>query len=162
MNITILQPQPFDLVGGAIMIAGNAVGFEGHLSVNVSEGHGEVTGSASAGATSIRQFQASIAIPDPAPFKLNRLFVTLSDDSGGGEAPIPTATVPVLFGPMILPGYLGYWKHRVLPGDTLSGLADQYYGNASEWGPIREANQHIVSDPDVIFPGQVLRIPRNV
>ena len=35
MNITILQPQPFDLV--AIMIAGNAVGFEGHLSVNVSE-----------------------------------------------------------------------------------------------------------------------------
>ena len=59
MNITILQPQPFDLVGGAIMIAGNAVGFEGHLSVNVSEGHGEVTGSASAGAASIRQFQAS-------------------------------------------------------------------------------------------------------
>lgn len=37
MNITILQPQPFDLVVVAIMIAGNAVGFEGHLSVNVSE-----------------------------------------------------------------------------------------------------------------------------
>ena len=67
-----------------------------------------MTGSASAGSMSIRQFQASIAIPDPAPFTLNRLFVTLSDDSGGGEAPVPTATVPVLYGPMILPGYLGY------------------------------------------------------
>jgi len=144
------------------MIAGNAVGFEGSLSINVSEGHGEVTGVASAGSTSIRQFQASIDIPDPAPFTLNRLFVTLADDSGGGEGPIPTVTVPVLYGPMILSGYLGYWEHEVVSGDTLSALANHYYGNSLEWTPIREANQHIVPNPDVIFPGQILRIPRNV
>ena len=162
MNIDIQQPQPFDLVSQDILIAGNAVGFEGHLTIKISEGHAEVTGGATAGSTSIRQFQAGINIPDGTPFQLNRLFVTLTDDSGGGEGPIPTATVPVLYGPMILPGYLGYFEHEVVPGDTLSKLAQQYFDNPNQWQPIQQANQHIVPNPDVIFPGQVLRIPRNV
>ena len=63
MNIEVLQPKPFDLVGDTIMIAGNAVGFEAHLSVTVTDGHGEVVGSATAGSVQIRQFQASIPIP---------------------------------------------------------------------------------------------------
>lgn len=162
MNIHIQQPQPFDLVGSEILIAGNAVGFEGHLTIKVGEGHDEVTGAASVGSTSIRQFQASIAIPDDAAFELERLFVTLADDSGGGEAPTPMVTVPVLYGPMILPGYLGYWEHEVVPGDTLSALAQRYYEDTNRWRPIHLANQHVVPNPDLIFPGMILRIPRNV
>lgn len=161
-NIDIQQPQPFDLVGNEILIAGNAVGFEAHLTIKVSEGHDEITGAATVGATSIRQFQASITIPDDVAFTLNRLFVTLTDDSGGGEGPIPTVTVPVLYGPMILPGYLGYLEHEVVSGDTLSAIAQRFYEDATKWRPIQQANQHIVPDPDLIFPGQVLRIPRNV
>lgn len=161
MNIHIQQPQPFDLVSSEILIAGNAVAFEGQMSIKVTEGHDEVTGLATVGSLSIRQFQASISIPDTAAFQLNRLFVTLSDDTGGGEAPIPMVTVPVLYGPMILPGYMGYWEHDVVSGDTLSGLAQRYYEDASAWQPIFQANQHIVTDPDLIFPGQVLRIPRD-
>jgi len=162
MNIEIQQPQPFDLVGQTILIAGNAVGFESHLTIRVGEGHDEYTGAATAGATSIRQFQASIALPADPAFQLNRLFVTLADDSGGGDGvPIPSVTVPVLYGPMILPGYTGYFRHVVVSGDTLSALARRYYGNPAEFGIIQQANQHIVANPNLIFPGQVLRIPRN-
>ncbi len=162
MNIEIQQPQPFDLVGETILIAGNAVAFEAHLTVTVSDGHDEVTGAATAGGTSIRQFQSSISIPSDTAFTLNRLFVTLADDSGGGDGvPNPTAMVPVLYGPMILPGYTGFWYHEVKSGDTLSKLANHYYSNSTLWRPIHQANQHIVTNPDIIFPGQKLRIPRN-
>lgn len=161
MNIEILQPKPFDLVGDTIMIAGNAVGFEAHLSVTVTDGHGEVTGSATAGSVQIRQFQASIQVPADTPFTLDRVFVQLSDDSGGedGVAP-PTVVVPVLFGPRILPGYSGYWLHTVVAGDTLSALSTRYFGDTSKIGVIQRANQHIVSDPNLILVGQELRIPR--
>lgn len=162
MNIDIQQPRPFDLVSQDILIAGNAVGFESHLTIKVTDGHAEVTGAATAGSTSIRQFQGAINIPGGTPFEHDRLFVTVTDDGGGGEGPIPTVTVPVLYGPLILPGYLGYFEHEVVSGDTLSKLAQQYFDNPNQWQPIQQANQHIVANPDVIFPGQVLRIPRNV
>ena len=162
MNIEIQQPQPFDLVNNTILIAGNAVAFEAHLTITVSDGHDEVTGAAMAGGTSIQQFQASISIPSDTAFTLDRLFIILADDSGGDdEASSPTEMVPVLFGPMILPGYTGYFEHEVAPGETLSALAQRYYSNATLWQPIHRANQHIVTNPDVIFPGQILRIPKN-
>lgn len=62
---------------------------------------------------------------------------------------------------MILDGYVGYWNHEVVWGDTLSALAQRYYDDASKYPVIHQANQHIVSNPDLIFPGQILRIPRN-
>ena len=161
MNIEIQQPKPFDLVGSKILIAGNAVGFEGHLSITVTEGHDEVVGAAHAGSTSIRQFQAEIDIPADVAFTLNKLFVTIADDSGGEDGvPVPMVTVPVLYGPMILDGYTGYWEHEVASGDTLSALALRYYEDASKYPVIHQANQHIVSDPNLVFPGQVLRIPQ--
>lgn len=163
MNITIQQPQPFDLVGSTILIAGNAVGFEGHLSLYVSEGHGEYSAAARVGSTAIRQFQASITVPHNHAFKLSRLFIRIVDDSGGEDGMEPPAlTIPVLFGPMILPGYAGYWEHPVVSGETLSTLARRYFDDdVSKWRVIQQANQHVVTDADVIFPGQVLRIPRN-
>ncbi len=161
MTIEILQPKPFDLVGSTILIAGNAVGFESHLTITVTEGHAEVTGAATAGSTQIRQFQAQIEVPDDTPFQLDRLFVVLSDDSGGNdEVPPPMAMVPVLFGPRILPGYSGYWMHTVAAGETLSAIAHQYYDDHSQHGAIQRANPQMVPDADLIFPGQELRIPR--
>ncbi len=160
MNIDIQQPQPFDLVGQTILIAGNAVGFEAHLTVRISDGHDEVVGAATAGSTALRQFQASVSIPDDVGFTLDRLLLTVTDDSAGGEGPTPTVIVPVLYGPMIISGYTGYRIHTVAPGDTLTSIAQQHYGN-SDWQPIQQANQHIVTNPNLIFPGQVLRVPRN-
>jgi len=49
--------------------------------------------------------------------------------------------------------------HVVEKGDTLSAIAKQYYGNASQYPAIFEANRPMLSDPDKIYVGQVLRIP---
>lgn len=49
--------------------------------------------------------------------------------------------------------------HTVVRGDTLSAIAKQFYGNANKYMVIFEANKPMLSDPDKIYPGQVLRIP---
>jgi nucleoid-associated protein YgaU len=49
--------------------------------------------------------------------------------------------------------------HEVVKGDTLSKIALKYYGDASLYPRIFEANRDILSDPDRIRVGQKLRIP---
>lgn len=49
--------------------------------------------------------------------------------------------------------------YTVKSGDTLSGIAKAHYGNASKYMAIFEANKPTLTDPDKIYPGQVLRIP---
>ena len=48
----------------------------------------------------------------------------------------------------------------VKAGDTLSKIAKQYYGNAMKYPEIFEANKEVIKDPDLIYPGQKLRIPK--
>ena len=49
--------------------------------------------------------------------------------------------------------------YTVQAGDTLSGIAKQHLGDASKYTKIFEANRDVLSDPDKIKPGQVLKIP---
>lgn len=49
--------------------------------------------------------------------------------------------------------------HTVVSGDTLGKIAKKYYGNAMKYPEIFEANKPMLTDPDKIYPGQVLRIP---
>ena len=49
--------------------------------------------------------------------------------------------------------------HDVVSGDTLSALAKRYYGDASKYNRIFEANRDQLSDPDKIKVGQKLKIP---
>ena len=49
--------------------------------------------------------------------------------------------------------------HTVVKGEYLSKIAKKYYGNAMKYPVIFEANKPMLSDPDKIYPGQVLRIP---
>jgi nucleoid-associated protein YgaU len=49
--------------------------------------------------------------------------------------------------------------HEVVAGDTLSKIAKKYYGDASLYMQIFEANKDILSNPDLIKIGQRLRIP---
>lgn len=44
-------------------------------------------------------------------------------------------------------------------GDTLSQIAKQFYGKAGLWQLIFDANRDRIDDPDLIHPGQSLRIP---
>lgn len=49
--------------------------------------------------------------------------------------------------------------HTVVKGDTLSAIAKRYYGDASRYPDIFEANKPMLKHPDKIYPGQSLRIP---
>jgi nucleoid-associated protein YgaU len=49
--------------------------------------------------------------------------------------------------------------YTVQAGDTLSAIAQRHYGKASRWHAIFEANRDQIDDPDLIRPGQVLRLP---
>ncbi len=50
--------------------------------------------------------------------------------------------------------------YTVQSGDSLSKIAKEYYGNAMKYPEIFEANREVIKDPDLIYPGQKLRIPK--
>jgi nucleoid-associated protein YgaU len=49
--------------------------------------------------------------------------------------------------------------HTVEKGDSLSKIAKEMYGDPMKYPAIFEANKPMLKDPDLIYPGQVLRIP---
>jgi len=49
--------------------------------------------------------------------------------------------------------------HTVVSGDSLSKIAKKLYGDAMKYPVIFEANKPMLKSPDLIYPGQVLRIP---
>lgn len=49
--------------------------------------------------------------------------------------------------------------HTVVSGDTLSKIAKNFYGDAGKYPVIFEANRPMLTHPDKIYPGQVLRVP---
>lgn len=50
-------------------------------------------------------------------------------------------------------------SYVVVSGDSLSKIAKRYYGDAQQWRRIYDANRDQVKDPDLIHPGQRLKIP---
>lgn len=49
--------------------------------------------------------------------------------------------------------------HEVKKGDNLWKIAEKQYGDGSKYPIIFEANKPMLKDPDLIYPGQMLRIP---
>ena len=49
--------------------------------------------------------------------------------------------------------------YEIVSGDTLGGIAKKYYGKASLYTRIHEANKELIPDPNKIYPGQKIRIP---
>jgi nucleoid-associated protein YgaU len=68
----------------------------------------------------------------------------------GGTTPSPSAPAPTA------PTTRTY---VVVKGDSLSKIAKREYGDANKWRKIYEANRSIIKNPDLIYPGQELRIP---
>ena len=50
--------------------------------------------------------------------------------------------------------------YTVVKGDTLSKISKAQYGDAMKYNVIFEANKPMLTHPDKIYPGQVLRIPQ--
>ena len=49
--------------------------------------------------------------------------------------------------------------YEIVSGDTLGGIAKRYYGKASLYTRIHEANKDLIPDPNKIYPGQKIKIP---
>jgi LysM repeat protein len=49
--------------------------------------------------------------------------------------------------------------YTVRPGDTLSSIAQRFYGNPADWQWLYQANRSVIQNPNVIDPGQVLNVP---
>lgn len=49
--------------------------------------------------------------------------------------------------------------YTVVSGDSLWKIAKKYYGNGSQYTKIFDANRDKISNPSLIYPGQVLVIP---
>jgi nucleoid-associated protein YgaU len=81
------------------------------------------------------------------------------DPAQGGEE-IFKVVVPIVFGRALIDPYHGFAQREVVASDTLSAIAQQFYGDPSLWPRIFEANRDQILNANLIFPGQVLRIPQ--
>jgi len=159
MSIRLDMPREFDLVGSPILIGGIGTGFEATINYRVHDGHDEVTGFITVGGGSGEhaQFQKRVAV-GRAAFQLDRLFVEVFEVSAKDGSELNKVSRPVFLATRMVKGYVGYREHTVKAGETLTKIARKHYGN-THFQPIFRANAHLLDDPDVIHPGQVLRVP---
>ena len=74
--------------------------------------------------------------------------------------PTPTQTIVKKDEPVPAVSLKANDYHVVQPGDTLWGIAKKYYGNGNQYQKIYEANKNQIKNPNLIYPGQKLVIPR--
>ena len=150
-------------MSNVIQIAGVAGGaFEANFDYRVTEGHDEVTGSfmAGDGAGGHGQFQLTVDVSSAA-FQLDRVFVEVFHTSPNDGAELDKVVVPAVLGPKIIPGYLNYLEHVVQSGETLWGIATQYYGSGNLYYRLVAANPHTIPNPNLIHVGDIVRVPRD-
>jgi len=49
--------------------------------------------------------------------------------------------------------------YTVQKGDSLWKIAQAHYGNGNKWEALFEANREVIKNPDLIYPGQQIRVP---
>ncbi|MBN1806284.1 MAG: LysM peptidoglycan-binding domain-containing protein [Sedimentisphaerales bacterium] len=49
--------------------------------------------------------------------------------------------------------------HIIRPGETLSEISRHYYGSATKWQKILDANQHLIQDVSRLKPGTKIIVP---
>ena len=159
--ISVRQPQPFDLVDDPVEACGVGTGFEATFAARVRDDNGVELALATimAGGTGIwGNYHASLplsALP-ATPQGILEVFEFSAKD--GSE--INKVIVPITFGRVLIDPYHGFSQYTVASGDSLSAIAQQWYGDANLWPRIYEANRNQITNPNLIFPGQVLRIPQ--
>jgi nucleoid-associated protein YgaU len=93
------------------------------------------------------------------PSTIDGTFEILAGLSGSGSLVV---SVPIQFGAAISDQYMSFVLHTVQPGESLYAIAEleyQYGGGGALWNQIYLANRHQITDPNLIYPGQVLLVP---
>jgi nucleoid-associated protein YgaU len=160
--ITVRQPRPHDIVDDPVGVCGVGTGFEGVISARVRDNNGRELQQTPirAGGTGIWGiFEVRIDLPERLPTARGTLEVFEEAQDGSGRE-LNKVVVPIVFGPALVDPYHGFAQYTVESGDTLSSIAEQFLGDAQRWRAIFQANRDQIEDPDVVFPGQVLRVPQ--
>lgn len=117
---------------GIVGLSGECVSGEAHQKVVLMAGNCKGV---------VDVYASNLKYPKPAPQQAGGKTMTKPEDGGAAEVP------DVEF-------------YVIQPGDTLSKLAKKYYGDAMKYPRIFEANREVIEDPDKIFVGQKIRIPK--
>jgi len=159
--IAVRQPRPFDLVDDPVVVSGVGTGFEGVFEARVRDGNGTqlVQVTINAGGTGIwANYYTTLALGSVPATPQGTLEVF--ESSAKDASDINKIVVPITFGTALINPYHGFAQDTVQSGDTLSALAQRWYGDPNVWSRIFEANRDQLVNPNVIHPGQVLRIPQ--
>jgi nucleoid-associated protein YgaU len=159
--ISVRHPRPHDLVDDPVEIAGVGTGFEGTLQARLRNHAGAEIAQRhfSAGGTGIwGNFFFRIDVPSVPSRPRGTLEVFEFSAEDGSE--INKRVIPIVFGRALVDPFHGFTIHTVEAGDTLSAIADTFYGDPDKFRIIFAANRNQLDDPDEIVPGQVLRIPQ--
>ena len=160
--ITVRQPRPHDIVDDPVKVCGVGTGFEGVFAARVRASNGRELREipVRAGGTGIwGNFQVTIDLPGRPPTARGTLEVFEEAQDGSGRE-LNKVVVPIVFGTALIDPYNGFAQYTVEPGDTLSSIAQRFLGDADRSRAIFQANRDQIEDPDLIFPGQVLRVPQ--
>jgi hypothetical protein len=156
--ISVEQPLDWDIVDNPAMVGGIGSGFEGDFVVRVRDGDGNELNTITVhrGGGLWANFQVQIPFENATTSKGT---LEVFDVSAKDGSEVNKVIVPIIFGSVIRPQYQGFLPYSVQSGDTLSSIAARFYNDENDWEPIFEANQNQITDPNLIFTGQVLRIP---
>jgi nucleoid-associated protein YgaU len=160
--ISVRQPQPQDLVDDPLQAAGIGTGFEGVITGRVRDAIGLqlVQAPIMAGGTGVwGNYHATLPL-GTVPATAQGTLEVFEESAKGDGTELNKIVVPIVFGRSLLDPYHGFAQYTVQPGDTLSSIANQFYGDAALYPRLFEANRHQLSNPNLIFPGQVLRVPQ--
>jgi nucleoid-associated protein YgaU len=159
--ITVRQPRPYDIVDIPVAICGVGTGFEGVIAARLRDANGAqlVQVSINVGGTGTwGNYGAQLDPGGVPPTPQGTLEVFESSAKDGSD--INKVVVPITFGSVLIDPYHGFAQHTVAPGETLSAIAQSWYGDGSLWARVFEANRDQIANPNLIFPGQMLRIPQ--
>ena len=159
--ISVRHPRPHDLVDDPVEVAGVGTGFEGtlqarlrnHAGAEIAQRHFQAGGTGIWG-----NFFFRIDVPSVPSRPRGTLEVYELSAEDGSE--INKRVVPIVYGRALVDPFHGFALYTVEAGDTLSGIATTFFGDPDKFRIIFAANRNQLDDPDVILPGQVLRIPQ--
>ena len=157
--IEVRQPKANDVVGRDFTIAGFGTGFEATVLWRVLDpaGHivaaGNIQGAGSMGV--IRDFGHQVSLGGFTARAAHLMLQVFGEDASGIHPPGTDLNVVPMTAFTELDGFKLY---EVAGGDNLTKIARKQGQNTSA-DDIFQANRDRISNPNLIFPGQVLRIP---
>ena len=158
--IEVRQPRAHDIIGRRFTIAGFGTGFEATVLWRVlgEDGtplaEGLVQGAGSMGV--LQDFGHDVLLPRSVSARGDHVVLQVFGEDASGENPPGTDLNEVRV--TLFTGLRGWRLHEVIRGDTLSEIARDV-GESIRFQDVFESNRDILTDPDVIVPGQVLRVP---